>query len=237
MSKQKATISDWNKFATNPTATENQSPNTSPNPGVQGSTVFKETFVEKVINEEGEVCTRTKCTNYASADGIELTKNDYDQAKARDEERILEMTRRRELVRGARPTASQTAKRSSFQVEQQGETNAWPSRPAASHDSFSASLASLPSQSQKQESEHPSGQFNQEGSEHTPLRPASDDEFPTCWRPPPCDNLPLISDAACRRTANIPPHLRSTPMLPPQRSVASLRGSRSNVSIPPHLRN
>jgi len=84
MTNTKSTnVREWKAFAENPTAIEKQPVNISSGDQVQRSTVYKETFFQRVINEEGEPLSRIRHTGYTSGRGTELTKEDYYQAKSK----------------------------------------------------------------------------------------------------------------------------------------------------------
>ena len=98
MANPKASISDWEAFARNPTDPEDTPAESTHDRTDRSSVVFKETFIERITNDEGKVLSRTKQTTYTSAGGLDLTKDDYDRAKAKDDERRFELERRRNLA-------------------------------------------------------------------------------------------------------------------------------------------
>lgn len=229
MANTKSGIKDWNLFATNPTAPENHITKAPSDHENRGSTVFKETFVEKVINNEGEVLSKTRSTKYTGLGGIELTKDDYIQAKAKDNEGILELARRRELERGEQLSAARPATINPSQIKTE-EIKPFTSRPA-SDDSLSASWAPTPCLIKPEEIQNSVGRpaseagsfttcwapppclVNEEEIELSNRRPTSKDSYPVCWNPPLCNSSP-ISRVGCQRMTPVPPHLRSGPVIP-----------------------
>ena len=222
MATTKAKVSEWNAFAMNPTTIEHQSSKIDPVYRGHISTIFKEIFVEKVMGEEGEMISRTRCTNYRSFSGDEMTKEDYDQAWVEQNTQCPAWKNRRELAHKEEEATSRIMTGSSYQAMKAERNNA--TGQLRSEDWFNARQETSAYQTQAAERTSSAG------------RQTLDDSFTVSWQLAPSDKLHPVSCGNNQRSAKLPPHLRSGPVIPSHRELTSHQSRRSDSSVPPHLR-